>query len=162
MRQRALFSPNPRNFSLNIKDQSCFPTRLNSCCLQQMLWNAEVSAAGDTGLILMHPPSCLAWVTDACLWGFALTRSCSFYWSVGLNRLWEVILSIPLQKAAAASVFPASCITCAQSIRVVEALHPSNWATIPVFHCHYPPCQYIVPSSQDREDRLFPPSLLKP
>lgn len=42
----------------------------------------------------------------------------------------------------------------------MESLHLG--ATLPVLHWHHPACQCIVLSSQNMEDRLFPPSLSKP
>lgn len=47
-----------------------FPTDLNPCCLQQMFEDAEVRAVQAVGLTLIHPWSCLAWLTYACLQGF--------------------------------------------------------------------------------------------
>lgn len=93
-----------------------------------------------------------------------LTRYCSFYWTVGLHRFWEVrLINSPSKDSNSfTSVLPDRCKTTSQSSCAVESPHPLNRATIPVFQCHYPPCQYIALSSWDMEDRLFPPSLIKP
>lgn len=124
-----------------------------------MFGNAELRAARAVGLKLMHLWSCLEWLAQRAL---ILTRSWNVYWPVGFNRLWEVIPINPLPKGRVCFtiVHPASCTTCSQSIQVMESLH--LWATLPVFHWHHPACQCIVLYSQKMEDRLFPPSLLKP